>query len=52
MVLCDYEYHLMSVQYMSYHPRHNYDVHNVVEAHCHVAGSTLRERLMSNLRGI
>ena len=25
---CDYEYHLMSVQYMSYHPRHNYDVHD------------------------
>ena len=25
---------------------------NVVEAHCHVARSTSRERLMSNLRGI
>ena len=25
---------------------------NVVEAHCHVTGSTSRERLMSNLRGI
>ena len=27
-------------------------MHNVVEAHCHVAGSTSRERLMSKLRGI
>ena len=26
-------------------------MYNVVEAHCHVAGSTSRERLMSNLRG-
>ena len=33
-------------------PTTNEYLTNVVEAHCHVAGSTSRERLMSNLHGI